>query len=742
MSILSGLRILDLSAGLAGSVAARHYLESGAEVVRIEPEGGDPLRGSPAYNVRNRGKKSVCLDISTSEGRKRVDQLLSAADLLIHDYTPATARTLELDCETLAKRFPELVTAPITAWPAGHRDEETPVDESLVLARLGLFDEQPGHRPGPVFIRMPFASWAASWLCAIGSLSRLILRDRGHAAGPARTSLAQAALTPMTMHWARAEAPSESFARGLDKNVAIAIHQCSDGRWIHVHYSPDASPWMKAALEALGADGVAAANARWGRNHTAPNFGANREIFATRPAQDWLEHFWRHDVAAQAVAPFGDIYFDAQARANGYVAEVDDPDLGPTLQPGATIHTVPPSRMPAPVHAPDADAEDVFASWTPRPVRAAIIPDPPSVLHGLKVLDCGSHIAGPYGPMLLADLGADVIKLEPPKGDAMRYVARAFCGAQRGKRGLALQLGAPQSRSVVEALVRQADIVHHNMRMPAARKLGIDPESLRAMNPEIISCHVSSYGPHGPRADWPGFDQMFQSSCGWEIENGGAGNPPMWLRFGITDHLAALASVFATLLALWHRDHTGRGQHVAASLLGATIATVGETVARADGFTFPIEKLDQAQTGLAPGHRIYECADRWVAVAALRDSERDAFARCVGDRPEAWFSARSAVSCLAELERVGVPCAPVRTQQHEPFLDDPENVKTRLSVAYPHKEMGMITQIGAFWDFGTIPVRLDRAPPTIGQHTREILSEAGIGSLDVDRLIADGLAAV
>ena len=138
----------------------------------------------------------------------------------------------------------------------------------------------------------------------------------------------------------------------------------------------------------------------------------------------------------------------------------------------------------------------------------------PLALAGLKVLDLTRLLPGAFCSLMLADLGAEVIKVEAPKGDAMRRLERIFSGTQRGKLGVALQLGDQQTEPAVEALARWADVVHHNMRLPAARKLKVDYESLKVLNPQLVYCHVSAYGPTGPRAEWPGFDQLMQASCG------------------------------------------------------------------------------------------------------------------------------------------------------------------------------------------------------------------------------------
>lgn len=743
-SILEGLRIIDLSTGIAGPMAALQLSEAGADVVRIEPSGGDPgdrpVNRNVLDSVLNRGKHRIVLDLVEDASDPALDRLLASADVLIHDLTPAMARRRGLDDASLAARFPRLIVSAITGWPATHAKAEAPARETLVLAALGLLDEQPGHRPGPVFVRMPFASWTAGWLAAIAILARLIARDRDGRGGAAHSSLAQGALVPMTMHWSRAENPSPVFARGLSKDIPIPLHQASDGRWIHVHYSPDKAPWMAEGLEAMGEDAVKRENDRFPPSHVAPNYGANKAIIATRPAADWVAHFWEHDVAAQIAAPFGEIYADQQARENGFAVKVDDPVLGETIQPGVPYSVHPPSRLRGDEPHADRNLDAIVARWAndpaPAPVGAAV-PRPP--LDGLRVLDLGAYLAGPFSTMLLADLGADVVKVEPPAGDAMRRLERQFSGIQRGKRGLALKLGDPASKPATAALARWADVVHHNIRRPAARKLGVDYETLKAERPDLVYCHVSSYGPLGARADWPGFDQLFQAACGWEVEDGGTGNPPLWLRFGVVDFFGGLASIYATLLALIERKRSGNGQAVAASLLGGAMLTMAEAVMRPDGSLTEIEHLDHAQMGVSLHHRLYRTNDGMIAVAALTPVEVAAFDTLTGEDPEGFFSALPSDASLSRLESAGVPAEIVRLAQIDAFLDSAENQAAGLHADYLHHDYGQLRQIGAFWNFGDLPLNLHRASPALGEHTREVLEMVGLGET-FDALVEAGVA--
>jgi crotonobetainyl-CoA:carnitine CoA-transferase CaiB-like acyl-CoA transferase len=739
--ILEGRRVIDCSENMAGAVAGLLLAEAGADVIKVERPGGDPTRSSLGFLTWNRSKRSVVLDLETGDGREKLQRLLEGADVLIHTFGPTAAAARGLSDEELEARHPHLITSAVLGWPAGHPSADGPGDDLLVSARLGLCDEQQGFRDGPVFLRFPFGSWCAVYLSTIGILARLIQRERGGAAGGrAHTSMAQGALVPTMMHWARAETPGPGFSWGLPKDLVPSMFEAGDGTWIHLMRNADVdSPLMVQAFEEMGEEGVAAANAAFGGLATPgyPNFGANRVAFRTRPAQEWLEDFWTHDIPAQPSAPYGAILADEQARVNGYVTEVVDPVRGRIIQAGTPFSTSPPSRVTGPAPALGAHTDEVLAeastrrvddgSGAGRPPRGASVRSP---LQGLRVLDLGNFLAGPLGPMLLADLGADVIKVEATTGDKMRHVERVFAACQRGKRGVSLDLRSPAARPALEALVAWADVVHHNLRMPAARKLGLDYEALRAINPDVIYCHASSYGPKGERADWPGYDQLFQASAGWEVLGGGEGNDPMWFRFGFMDHLCAMGSTVATLLAVYHRDRTGAGQFVTGSLLGGGVLTNSETFLQDGGLAASAAVLDREQMGLSPGYRLYALADGWIALCALEEGQLDRACAVIGAQDPAGLAAALAgASCeatLGALREAGVPCEPVNLDQGEAFLDDPLFRELGLVASYPHAEWGELEQVGALWSLGDLEVSLALAPPALGEHTVDVLTELGL----------------
>jgi crotonobetainyl-CoA:carnitine CoA-transferase CaiB-like acyl-CoA transferase len=758
--ILSGLRVLDLSFGIAGPVAGMLLAEAGADVIKIEPPGGDPVRGTPGFLTWNRSKRGAVLDLERPDDRAALEGLLAGADVLIHGLRPSRARRHGLDAESLSARHPALIHCAVLGYPVDHPDVERPGYEALVAARMGLMDEQRAHREGPIFYRLPIGSWCAVYLVATGVLARLRVRDQTGRGGAVHTSLMQGALAPMMQYWARATQGTPAFNWALPKNMISGLYECADGRWIHTVgiAQPEASPLMARTLAALTPEQLADARRRmqgWVASPTATAPERLVAAFLVHDSQTWLEALRAADVAVMHSAQPGEIFSDEQARANDFVIEVEHPRLGRIWQAGTPFGTDPRSRVRGPAPELGEHTAQVRAELRAAPRAAAARagatagPDRRWPLEGLRVLDLGNFLAGPFGPMLLADLGAEVIKLEATSADAMRYAAeRSFAGCQRGKRDIALDLKQPGARPVLERLVRWADVVHHNLRAPAARKLGVDFESIRAIQPRVVYCHCSSYGPRGPRKDWPGYDQMFQAISGWEIAGGGEGNPPIWHRVGMMDHMNAMGSVVGVLLGLRERDRTGQAQFVTNALLGGAALSASELYLDAQGRLPPFPALDREQTGISPGYRMYRVADGWIAVAALGPGQLAALARVADAPPEApaqierALEGRKQAELLADLERAGVPAEEVRLAQLDAFFDSPDHQRTRLAVSYPHAQMGRMEQVGALWNFGDLQLRFDHAPPALGQHTREILAELGYGAAEIQALIDAQIVAV
>lgn len=719
---IEGVRVIDCSTGLSGSVAALMLAESGADVIKVEPPAGDPRRGTVAFAAWNRSKRGIALDVAGSDAAA-FDELLRGADVLIHDGA--------LPLPDLSAHS-HLIACRISGTPEGFA-QDLPADDFLVMAASGALAEQPAlHRDGPAFVQLPLGSWCAAWLATIGIGARLASVARGGAPGPVDTSLLQGMLVPLMMLWRDAETPTPGFGGRIDKRVLPSIFECGDGVWLHIMKNADGTPLMRKLLDEMGPEEVARANAEWPPHFRYTNWGANVRAFKSRPSAEWLADLWAADIPVQPALPVGALYDDAQARANAYVVEIDDPGLGRIRQPGFPLAIDPPGGVKGPAPRPDEHRAAVLAEARPRKSAPPAAGNRP-LLDGVRVIDFGNYLAGPLSTMMLADLGADVIKVEPLNGDPMRANESAFLGCQRGKRSLALDLGHPGARDVVARLVAGADIVHHNLRLPSARRFGLDYADLRAVKDDIIFGHVSAYGPEGERRYWPGYDQLFQSSAGWELANAGEGNRPVWLRFGMMDHLCAMSLAYGMLLALIRREKTGEGSQVAASLLGTSMLTMADVAMRPDGSLIGrADRLDRMQFGPSPGRRLASCADGWIAFTCPEDKAPDVDA----------LAPLTTGAAIDLLRAKGFAAVAVEEGGGQAFLFDEDNVRQGLVASYSHPVYGTLRHPGAFWSMPDAPLTIDRAPPVAGQHGQDILAGLGLSGDAIDALVRDRVVAL
>jgi crotonobetainyl-CoA:carnitine CoA-transferase CaiB-like acyl-CoA transferase len=383
-----------------------------------------------------------------------------------------------------------------------------------------------------------------------------------------------------------------------------------------------------------------------------------------------------------------------------------------------------------------------------------------SALAGVRVIDFGQYLAGPFGPMILADLGADVIKVEPVTGDGMRPVTKPFVGCQRGKRAVALNLKDPRGVELALALVATADVVHHNMTVGVADRLGIGYEACRAVKPDIVYCNTYAYGAQGPLAHFGGLDPLFQASAGIEWDQGPveAGHPPLYLRFGMADTANAFASVVGCLLALLHQRRTGQGQELWTSLLDAAQWLEADALL-VDGEPRSRPRLDAGQCGLGPGYRLYATQEGWLQVAAVTPAQWRALCEVVGapeladvdpaaerERCETAladrFATRTALGWSRLLDDAGVPNeVALDTKEGELVLFDADAERLGLVADAPHAVLGRLRQFGPLVQFSGAPARAERPPPRFGEHTREILAELGLSAAEIDDLHAAGVVA-
>jgi formyl-CoA transferase len=388
-------------------------------------------------------------------------------------------------------------------------------------------------------------------------------------------------------------------------------------------------------------------------------------------------------------------------------------------------------------------------------------------LAGLRVIDLTQAMAAPFCTMNLADMGADVIKVEPPTGEDMRRGSASrnghsgtFVTINRGKRGLTVDLKQPAGVEIIHRLVKTADVFVQNYRPGAARRLGVGYEDLRAINPRLIYCSISGFGSTGPYAGRGGYDLIAQGMSGIISVTGDEDGPPAKAGVPLSDLAAGLFGAYGILCALEHRERTGEGQFVDTSLLEAAMAL---TVWEATEYWV----TGQAPKPLGSAHRLaapyqaLRASDGWFTVGANNDRLFEAFCRAI-ERPDLAADPRFAglrdrmrhrealvaeieqstatqtrAHWLERLDRAGVPAGPINT--YPEALADPHALARNMIVDLVHPGAGPIKALGVPVKLSETPGAVDRAAPLLGQDNGDVLTELGYSPTEQRTLEDNGV---
>jgi crotonobetainyl-CoA:carnitine CoA-transferase CaiB-like acyl-CoA transferase len=790
--------VLDFSSGWAGSIATMILSDFGAEVIKVEPPEGDPYRAFPQALLWNRGKKSVTLDLNTSEGRGSVRRLILQADVVVESFRPGEADALGIGYKGVSAQRPDLVYCSITGFgPEGPYAHYKPY-EGVVAAKVGRFSVFTGQskRPGPHFAAVQVGSHGTAMAAVRGIIGALIVRDKTGLGQRVETSLMQG-ITPFDVNnWLQWQMMVKFPSRFQDDpqsnpdrqpGVGYQPIRTKDGRWIQM-----ANVIVRLFQDSLRVMelGHVLDDPRFARAPTLmPEEREELREMILKKAQEktleeWMDIFVNKtsNVAAEPFMTTQEGMGHPQIVHNRHVVEVDDPTVGKMRQVGVLVrlNETPGSvKGPAPIlgqHNQEMLRPLETASvrgGAESPVKAL----PPHPLAGFTILDLSTVIAGPLSTSLNYELGARVIRIETLDGDTMR---RNFDGlganrTQAGAENISIDLQTPEGKEIFDGLAAKADILVHNMRPGAPERLGIGYEHVRQINPRIIYVYAGGYGDSGPHSPRPTMHPIGGAIGGGAIQQLGKGvlpppEQPMTIeeikevarrlgRANETNPDPNTSMVISTgaLLGLYARERFGISQYVLSTMIGAN------AYANADDFFSYEGKPDRLVPdsdghGLHALYRLYQAQRGWVFLACLFEEEWRTFCQAI-DRDDLLKDSRFE-SSAARLENDDALVEELKKVLADKTPKEWEELLTAVDVACvevedsgmfnfysqdPHvAENGYIQpaeglRIGSYWRYGPV-VNLSRTPtrvgsgPLRGQHTRSILQELGYSEERIDEL--------
>jgi crotonobetainyl-CoA:carnitine CoA-transferase CaiB-like acyl-CoA transferase len=641
---LAGVRVVEVSTGRVGRIAGMLLADLGADVIKVVAPGRRDRPPRPSDICWDRGKR--LLEASDAEALR----IAGHCDVLLVNATPADIAARGLASQQVREAVPTAVHVWLPPYGEAGEWRDLPEDPLFLAALTSLAVHLPADDASPVAPVVSSLSSIQGALGAAAAVAGLVGRARsGRAQSVVVTGLHAGAALMGTAFTEINDEPAFAPSRAIVPAPNWRTYACADGKRIFVAaLTPEL---FYRALDAIGRLDVMALPEVAGDFQSVLDLKRGRPavtaalepVLAGRASDEWIKRFREVRVPCALVQTRTQWMDGPVVADNGARITLRHPDLGEIVMPNVPVDfSVTPGRVRGfavtvePGRAPWADQ---VQAGSPAGKRQAEDQKAALPLAGLRVLDASSFLAGPMAGTVLADFGADVIRVEPPSGDGYRNYPLSFLAVNQRKRGIALDLADPASKEIVHALLARMDVLVENMR-PAARAR-LDLADTAGRHPRLVHCSVSAFGDTGRWADMPGFDPLLQSLSGMARAQGGDGDPVVGSA-GVNDAATGALSALGIVAALYWRERTGAGQRVRSSLAVSSTFVQAAEYTTWDGAPEPLQGGELFR-GPADGHRYYECADGWIAVAAVGDPAREAMlgALRVADFPAAASALRA-----------------------------------------------------------------------------------------------------
>jgi crotonobetainyl-CoA:carnitine CoA-transferase CaiB-like acyl-CoA transferase len=643
---LDGIRVVDFGRYIAGPLVGALLADFGADVVAVEPPGGPALGATAA--VLGRNKRRVQLDLDEAADRVRARALVATADVVLENGRPGALASHGVGFEAArAGGRAGLITCSMPGFSSDHPLAGMPGFEGAVGAAAGIYEPPATRRP--VYTPLSIPSIIAALYAANAVVAALYARERDGLGQHIEVPLYDACLAPQELSAMFLVSPPSAW-NTLQWAASPFINgwACADDTWLYLHAGmPHHLSRLLQTLERLGHhDAVAKLHTTLSETTlSSPSTVGTpweawlvrrtlRAMFALRTAAEWEDRLAAAGLCAVQIRSGAAWLQHEHPLSDGQLVDLHDPELGDIRAPGPPIRL---SKTPAKTRARAApvEADDVLAGWpSPQddnPARTTARPP----LDGVRVLDLTQVIAGPAAGRTLAELGAEVTRIENPRLDEP-WVAPFHIAFNAGKRSAMLDLSTDAGRDVALALIADfaPDIVLDSFRTGVADRLGIGEQALRAILPDVVYVHVTAYGEGGTWGDRPGWEQTAQAVAGIQHDWGGPTSPDLF-PMAVNDFGTGLLAALGAQVALFHRARGGGGQRVSTALTATAALLQLGWLYDLDGKVWDQPRGKEA-LGSRPLHRWYRAADGWAFLAAPRGCDLSrvvGLERLYADRP-------------------------------------------------------------------------------------------------------------
>ena len=735
MGALDGVRVVDFGQWIAGPMAAMLLGDQGARVMRVDPPGGARWK-TPANATWNRGKQRLTLDLKREMDLATAHRLMERADVVIENFRPGVMERFGLGADEAARGNPRLIYCSLPGFASDDPRAALPAWEGVLGAATGGY-WQAGE---PRFTALPISSTFGALAAAVAIVMALIARQRD--------DLGQRIEVPLFDATVLAIGSGGLLVNGKPEGARPddpwgGQFQCGDGRWVRLSLATfrflerfvaaaGRSDWIEKGYVERERPGRLARGTELRERQQAELLA----LFRTRSAAEWEELGRRANVPLTLIRSSAEWLTAEHPRTAGLVVEVTDPEFGRMLQPGLAVRLL---GRPGAV-GPRPRAEEAGDRSPPPPYESTLTTARmASALDGIRVVDLTQVLAGSIAIRILAEFGADVVKINNPTEEGAGYrwqVHRYHTDVNRGKRTILLDLKRPEGLDVVQRLLDDADVVVQNFRPGVAERLGVGYEQVRARKPDLVYGSIGFCGEGGPWANVPGYEPNAQAVTGMMIRMAGDAGLPAMQPFACNDYATGLLGAFAIGLALFHRRRTGAGQHVQTSLVAAATLLQSPYLQAYDGKVWD-EPSGAAASGWGPLQRLYRASDGWLFLG-VRDSELarldevpglSGIASRRGAELESTLvtrlAARPAMEWVTRLTAAGIGAQPLISATQ--LVQDAWVAAHGLSVTREHAGGATITTIGP-------PARLSRTPVVPGRpvsppggDAAEVLARIGLG---------------